>query len=453
MDDSDANPTDDPASGVEFELSVLDEFARTRIHTGSPQATRSTPSPPGARLSVFRRLLAGLVALVSTLLAITILVASIPSADASIRQALHLPTPVPTATPPRGTDTLLLAHSVPWGRLTVDGRTLDDLRISIERIDEYPAIRLAPGAHTLTYAADQFPTLTCAVTIPITTPRSSPANTHACGLLPFPSNHPPVSAPAAHLIDLRATLDRLSPATLAQLKEEINTTLPSAQTVVQPGERYLGPDGGVHAATAPLPAQLVIHLNSDPSFVLPVGDFPTTCAVLCADPIQSATPTQSPVWSLFANVTPAWRFGAVGSEVVAPFAPPADMSADAVTQLVTVGLIYEQGRLRVTPRGADSAARLIFSAATNVVNGFGRKLTAQYPSGWSALPFMARNPADGCMILVGATTTSGGFPSGKTLDVLYQFGMLLAANQTAQDVLPELPVASAADLDRWRSVS
>jgi hypothetical protein len=94
MDDSDANPTDDPASGVEFELSILDEFARTRIPTGSPLATRSTPSPPGARLSVFRRLLAGLVALVSTLLAITILVASIPSADASIRQALHAePTP------------------------------------------------------------------------------------------------------------------------------------------------------------------------------------------------------------------------------------------------------------------------------------------------------------------------------------------------------------------------
>jgi hypothetical protein len=80
-------------------------------------------------------------------------------------------------------------------------------------------------------------------------------------------------------------------------------------------------------------------------------------------------------------------------------------------------------------------------------------LTAQFPAGWNALPFMARNPADGCMILIGATTTSGGFPSGKTLNVLYQFGVLLAADQTAHQALPELPVASAADLDRWRAVS
>lgn len=346
---------------------------------------------------------------------------------------------------------LLLAHTVPWGRLTVDGHSLDDLHTVIDRIDGYPAVRLMAGAHTLTYAAEQFPTLTCTVSIPISA--HTVASGNACGLVPFPGNHPPADAPAARLIDLRATLDRLAPATLAQLKDEINNALPSAQTLVQSGERYLGPDGVIHSALAPLPAQLVIRLNSDPSVALPLGDFPTRCAILCADLIQSATPTQSPIWSLFANVTPAWRFGAVGSEALAPFAPPTDVSADMVTQLVTVGLVYEQGRLRVIPRGADSASHLVFSAATNAVSGFGRKLTSQYPAGWSALPFMARNPADGCMILVGAAADSGAFPSGKVLNLLYEFGVLLAANQTAHDVLPELPVASAADLDRWRNVS
>ena len=125
-----------------------------------------------------------------------------------------------------------------------------------------------------------------------------------------------------------------------------------------------------------------------------------------------------------------------------------------MTQLVTVGVTYEQGRLRVEPRGAESASRLVFAAATNAVSGFGKKLTAQYPAGWSALPFIAHNPADGCMIVVGTIQSSGdGFPGGKTLNVLYQFGVLLAADQMAHDVLPELPVASAADLARWRAVS
>ena len=76
------------------------------------------------------------------------------------------------------------------------------------------------------------------------------------------------------------------------------------------------------------------------------------------------------------------------------------------------------------------------------------------PAGWSALPFIARNPANGCMIVIGSIATSGdGFPGGKTFDVLYQFGVLLAADQMAHDVLPELPVASADDLARWRAVS
>ncbi len=445
MDDSDANLTDGPEDEVEYEVSTLG---------GSVRDMPPHVAPPGARLSRLRRSLAGSVAVVSTLLAIVILVASIPSAGASIRQALHLPTPIPTAIPPRGSDTLLLAHTVPWGRLSVDGRSLNDLHSFIDRIDGYPDVRLPAGAHTITYAADQFPTLTCTVTIPFTTARTAPADAHACSVLPFPGAHPPAGAPAAHIIDLRATLDRLSPATLALVKEEINTSLPSAQTVVQPGERYLGPDGAVHVATAALPAQLVMRLNSDPSIALPLGDFPTMCAMLCADLIQSATLAQSPVWSLFANVTPAWRFGATGSEIVAPFTPPTDIPADVVTQLVTVGVTYDQGRLRVEPRGAESASRLVFAAATNAVSGFGKKLTAHYPAGWSALPFIARNPADGCKIVVGTIQSSGdSFPGGKTLNLLYQFGVLLAADQMAHDVLPGLPVASAADLARWRAVS
>jgi hypothetical protein len=381
-------------------------------------------------------------------------VASIPSAEASIRQALNLPAPIPTAAPLRGSDTLLLAHTVPWGRLSVDGRSLDDLHSFINRIDGYPAIQLPSGAHTIIYAADHFPTLTCMVTIPFTTTRTAPANFHTCSALPFPSNRPPASAPATHLIDLRATLDRLAPETLAQLKEEIDTTLPSAQTVVQPGERYLGADGAVHVASTLLAAQLVMRLNNDPLVLLPLGDFPTMCAVLCADPIQSVTPTQSPVWSLFANVTSAWRFGDIERAVTAPRTAPADVSADVVTQLVTVGVTYDQGRLRVEPRGAESASRLVFAAATNAVSGFGKKLTTQYPAGWSALPYIARNPADGCMIVVGTIQPSGdGFPGGKTLRMLYQFGVLLAADQMAHDVLPELPVASTSDLARWRAVS
>jgi hypothetical protein len=445
MDDSDANLTDEPEAADEFEVLSLDRSI-------GDEPLRA--SAPGARLSRLRRTFAGCVTIVSTFLAIVILVASIPSAGDSIRQALHLPTPIPTAAPPRGSDMLLLAHTVPWGRLSVDGHLLDDLHSLIDRVDGYPAVRLPSGAHTITYAADHFPTLTCTVTIPFTAARTAPVNAHACSVVPFPSNRPPASAPAAHLIDLRATLDRLAPATLAQLKEEIDTTLPSAQTVVQPGERYLGPDGAVHVASAPLPAKLVMRLNNDPLVLLPLGDFPTMCAILCADLIQSATPTQSPVWSLFANVTPAWRFGNIESVVTAPFAPPADVSADVVTQLVTVGVTYDQGRLRVEPRGAESASRLVFAAATNAVSGFGKKLTAQYPAGWSALPFIAQNPADGCMITVGTIQASGdGFPGGKTLNVLYQFGVLLAADQMAHNVLPELPVASAADLARWRAVS
>jgi hypothetical protein len=127
------------------------------------------------------------------------------------------------------------------------------------------------------------------------------------------------------------------------------------------------------------------------------------------------------------------------------------VSADVVTHLVTVGVTYEEGQFRVTPRGAESASRLVFAAATNAVSGFGKKLTAQYPAGWIALPYIAHNPADGCMIVVGTIQSSGdGFPGGV---MSREPGVLLAADRMAHAVLPELPVASAADLARWRAIS
>jgi hypothetical protein len=450
----------EPEDGVEFEVSILDGSARAahtarEIATTAKQRQTFATNPPGMRLSPLRRSLAGVTALASTLLAILILIVSIPSADATLRWALHLPTPVPTKAPPRGSDMLLLAHTVPWGRLTIDGQSLDDLHLPIDQIDGYPVIRLSPGAHALSYSADQFPPMTCVVSIPVTPPRTTPADDRqrACDLLPFPNIRAPVDLPAAHLIDLHATVDRLTAATLARLTDAVNATLPSVGTTVQPGERYLGPDGRVRIAMSSLVASLVIHLNTNPSFGIALGEAETTCVVICADLLQSATPTESPAWSLYANVAPEWRFTTPEGEFVAPFAAPSGASTNALFQLVTVEVTDERGQLRAGPRGTESASRLIFSAASTVIRSYSNMFAAQYPAGWNALPFMARNPADGCMILVGSAQPTGGIPSGKTLNVLYQFGVLLAANDLAHTVLPELPVATAADLDRWSSVA
>jgi hypothetical protein len=55
----------------------------------------------------------------------------------------------------------------------------------------------------------------------------------------------------------------------------------------------------------------------------------------------------------------------------------------------------------------------------------------------------ARNPADGCLLLGGPSTSGGSAPTGATANVLYRFGLLFAANDQAQRLLPGLPLVDA----------
>ncbi len=56
----------------------------------------------------------------------------------------------------------------------------------------------------------------------------------------------------------------------------------------------------------------------------------------------------------------------------------------------------------------------------------------------------ARPAAVGCLIVVGRTQYSGQ-PIGKTIQALYRFGVVLAANTTTQQVFGQLPAGNPSE--------
>ena len=80
------------------------------------------------------------------------------------------PTPLPIATPQAGDDAFLWEHSVPWGRLFIDGKPGPNVSGSaVRQSDGLPdgaPFHLARGHHTIEYRASPFPTLKCVLTIP-----------------------------------------------------------------------------------------------------------------------------------------------------------------------------------------------------------------------------------------------------------------------------------------------
>src|SRR5262249_35462949 len=111
-----------------------------------------------------KRLLQASATSLAVALAIAILLATIPNAASQLKAPLRLLTPEPTATLPLGSDIILLAHTVPWGHVRVDGRT--DAARDLGIASGYHAYRLPPGQHNLDYIAGPFPAVHCVVSAP-----------------------------------------------------------------------------------------------------------------------------------------------------------------------------------------------------------------------------------------------------------------------------------------------
>jgi hypothetical protein len=350
------------------------------------------------------------------------------------------PNPKPKVTPTPlvrlGPESLQVLRAVPWGTLRLDGQSAATLGISLApRIPDEtaPAFTLRAGQHTLEYTADPFPPLRCQISQP-----ASASDT--CPLFDPPPKYPVQNQNGSRIVDVGATLDHLSAnqlATLQQVAQAQLTALSGSSATLAQGERYLSLGGTVAVAAQAWNATPEFALNSNPNDDGPWAGQP--CAILCETYPGAALDTS--VWNIVAHIFVTWSYlqtdGIYGMHW--PAAQPE--RHENVRQPLAVRW---NGSWQVSVLAAS--ARIPTPLCAVAMSLLGDQLTpttaAPELANYAWYGIGARTPADGCLLLGGPSTASGP-PTGATANVLYRFGLLYAANDTAHRLLPSLPLVDA----------
>jgi hypothetical protein len=383
------------------------------------------------RLSVRQRLTRTVIILCLLAAALAPLLAASPDASRTVATWFHLPTP-PRPTPlPRGADTFLLANTVPWGELTIDGHPAASLGIALQwpyAGAQIPTFSLAPGAHEVVYRADPFFPLRCQVSVP-------DAVTDTCPLLPA-VNSPLVPPPGSRILDARALPAYLPTLAFVALEEAVQASL-SMWTGTAPlarGDHYLTIDAQVVTATEGGQAMLHYRVNHDAREQLPT--FNGACVSLCAlSPAR--TQLDADDWRLNANIIASWRYTLADGQVINAPAAPTESDAHALHPVV----VRWTGRWRVD---APPAAAVVDAPPCQIAHNILGRLSAG-AAGLDTLAagtwatYAAPPAAAGCLIVVGRTASAAGQPIGTTIQALYRFGVVLAANSATQQVFGQLP--------------
>jgi hypothetical protein len=409
-----------------------------RVPTISLQATRHV-SLTARRTQTWQFIRAGGVAAFLTLLISAVLLASSGNRDAVLR-LLTPPTPFPTATPLAGSDAFLWQHSVSWGRLLVDGKPGPDVRGSaIQRgADGFPMgamFHLARGRHTIEYRAAPFPTLNCTVSVPFSRNDTCPLASYSDFSFLAPN------APAARLLDLQASIDRLPRADVAALVVAAQAqltlladALPAGALEV--GDHYRDQTGQITQAHSAMQIEPQFHLDmSNERYESLI------CVILCTD--AGLTLYSPGSWVVQAPVVLTWRYTTPAGQVILADGR-ASLSGVSPVTLITFLTRWSAGNwLGPTPVfEAPETDPVICPTGGHYLDVF-QQLPDQAAIAHNVQwPYAASTAELGCVFAGSEMDANTGKPTGPISLMFYRAGALVAANEQAHQIFPKLPVAS-----------
>jgi len=442
-----ASPHDE---GTDFEIEVGD------LRTGEAELTPTTPTIPkdrqsdsitnNSRLSASatplrgrspfaarpnaRRRRAAVVASATLAVALALVVllsTSGPNAGVALGTLLRLPTPTATPVLQQGDDQLVVARGVYWGRLTVDGRAISTATLATQRL------RLTRGAHSVAYEARFFPTLRCRLSVPA-------AHGDTCPLLAQSAiDTPDPTFGRTRILDLQATVNRMTSTQAQRLLAAFTAALTSLKRAgaIAGGEHYVAANGQVATATAPLTATLIPSVAAS-QHLYQAGKPSAAQAEDACDPLcdfQGSYGVDLQSWPLATYLYTAWRYTPTNGQSFTPARPSLaqgqrilpffawwDMAGwhVSLSPLIVGDVECAQGQQQL----ADLAVR------TNV-------------NGVALEPLPAQDVTRGCLLLYQPPSATQ--PLSAAAQVLYRYGVLLAANAVARQLFPSLPPTDATE--------
>jgi hypothetical protein len=409
---------DDATNDVEFEVSRLDDDALPDPEPAEDASASRGAAQHGAsrivpenHLRPGRRLLQAGVTGLAVALAVAIILVTVPDAASQLKAPLRLLTPEPTATLPLGSDIILLAHTVPWGHLRVDGRT--DLARDLGIASGYHAYRLPPGQHTLDYLAEPFPAVRCVV--------SAPAR--ASDTCRAPNDPGQSVAEALRALDMNATVETMDNPERAKLQALLEHGSSYPPITVEPGMHYLDQNGNTAIARERMTVTMsvgAVQPASDTDF----NDNGQRCGEFCSLS-QQDDPT---AWNLLLSIEQRWMYVAASSGSFMARSP-------SDTAFTGAQVTWNNGEWALMS-DILSGNNCFFSRQFEYFDSMASKNGLSF-SVITAEP----TSANGCVI----EYSEGSSDAQPQAQILYRFGVTLAVNTDTQRLFPDLPLANAAE--------
>jgi hypothetical protein len=459
-------------------------------------ADDSEVSDLGPRLSPRARLRRLAISVAAVLLALLVVVASLPALRQDALTLLIAPTPTPTLRSLPGADTFYFLATPPWVTVLVDGRPLDPVPV----VEEQPApvppvsaygfdtptptrglvpnahsapVKLARGVHTLEWRGAPFLPQRCTLPVPVPL-LYDPRGNAGCVFAPYPGS------PPGYLVQRRESLATVPLEQRSALRAAIADGLTAARASagIQPGEPYLAPgpppagsrivyvDYRIVYADAPLRATLRFTPDTtstwpDPCAV-PGGLFQPCwfpgqdCRQLCTAP-QALAPlvsgTDRVAWMVGAPLQAAWQLTMAHGLASAPDLPgPGPVASLALLRVTWDGTSWHVTPLFGHAAGAPVTDDAICAPARDWLTSTS---TIRSPVQGPLVPptrldvgiayVSGPDPTDGCFVSVDPSSFAVAPvpPIVPPATFLLRFGVLLAVNAAARQLAPQLPVADA----------
>jgi hypothetical protein len=148
------------------------------------------------------------------------------------------------------------------------------------------------------------------------------------------------------------------------------------------------------------------------------------------------------VWTIVAHVIVTWRYTQPNGNIALDHAPAATPERHQRVRQPLAVRWNGSWQVSVTAASARVPTPLCAVATSLLAEQLTPSSATPELASYAWYDLGARNPADGCLLL-GGSSTANGPPTGATVNVLYRFGLLYAANDAAHRLLPGLPLLDA----------